>query len=123
MSVAARQDTAPEVSLRKELHRRGFRYRVVFPVPGVPRRSIDIAFTKAKLAVFLDGCYWHGCPDHGTRPKANAEWWRSKLAANRERDVDTDNLLEHAGWTVLRIWEHVDPIDAADCVTVALRGR
>lgn len=119
-SRARRRDTAPELALRKELHRRGLRYRVVFPVPGRPRRTIDIAFTKARIAVFVDGCYWHGCPIHGTEPKANHDWWQRKFAANQARDADTDALLESAGWTVVRIWEHEPPAAAADRVQRAL---
>ena len=122
MSRAARRDTAPELALRRELHRRGMRFRVVYPVPGNRRRSIDVAFTRQRLAVFVDGCFWHGCPEHGTQPAANSEWWRSKLAANQARDRDTDRLLEEAGWQVLRIWEHAAADDAADLVVAQLSG-
>ena len=90
MSVAPRRDTAPELALRRALHAAGYRYRVVHPVPGNRRRSIDIAFTRAGVAVFVDGCFWHGCPEHGTRPRANSDWWSTKLAANHARDEDTD---------------------------------
>ncbi|GAA1239895.1 very short patch repair endonuclease [Janibacter melonis] len=114
MSVARRRDTAPEVALRRELHARGRRFRLVVKVPGNNRRTIDIAFPRQRLAVFVDGCFWHGCPEHGTRPAANSAWWEQKLAANYGRDRDTDGLLEAAGWRVLRIWEHVDPAAAAD---------
>lgn len=78
------------------------------PEPGIRRRA-DILFTKARVAVFVDGCFWHKCPVHGTEPKANAEWWRAKLQRNVERDRDTDRRLEEAGWTVIRLWEHEDP--------------
>jgi DNA mismatch endonuclease, patch repair protein len=108
MSRLARRHTKPEVALRRELHRRGLRFRVQLPVPGNRRRTIDIAFTRAKLAVFVDGCFWHGCPEHGVKPSTNSEWWRWKLARNQERDADTARLLEEAGWTVLRLWEHED---------------
>jgi DNA mismatch endonuclease (patch repair protein) len=120
MSRAARRDTAPELALRRELHRRGRRYRVVVRVPGRNRRTIDIAFTRARLAVFVDGCFWHGCPEHGTRPAHNSEWWTTKLAANFGRDRDTDEHLASEGWGVLRIWEHVPPSQAADQVEAAL---
>jgi len=106
--------------LRRELHRRGRRFRVVVRVPGNNRRTIDIAFTRAKLAVFVDGCFWHGCPTHGTRPSANEAWWAQKLAANRLRDDDTNRLLASAGWAVLRVWEHLEPGAAADLVEDAL---
>lgn len=122
MSAARRRDTQPEILLRRELHRRGYRFRVVYPVPGNRRRSIDIAFTKRKLAVFVDGCYWHGCPEHGTQPAQNSEWWAAKFAANRARDRDTDSLLRDAGWRVLRIWEHNAAEEAADVVESLLIG-
>lgn len=122
MAKAARRDTAPEVLLRRELHRRGQRFRVIVPVPGRPRRTIDIAFPRQQLAVFVDGCFWHGCPEHGTAPSANAAWWTTKLSVNAARDRDTTEVLEAAGWRVLRIWEHVDPVSAADAVTAALRA-
>lgn len=120
MSVAPRRDTAPELALRRALHAAGYRYRVVHPVPGNRRRSIDIAFTRARVAVFVDGCFWHGCPEHGTRPHANAGWWTAKLAANRARDEDTDRLLREAGWQVVRVWEHEPLGDALEAVRAAL---
>lgn len=120
MSVAARRDTAPEVALRRALHATGRRFRVVYPVPGNRRRTIDIAFTRAKVAVFVDGCFWHGCPEHGTRPRANSDWWATKLAANRARDEDTDRLLREAGWRVIRVWEHEDVPAALERVDSAL---
>jgi DNA mismatch endonuclease Vsr len=113
MSIARRRDTAPELGLRRLLHEAGLRYRVAYPVPGNRRRTIDIAFTRAKVAVFVDGCFWHGCPEHGTRPKANEGWWITKLEANLARDKDTTALLEGQGWTVLRLWEHEEPREAA----------
>jgi DNA mismatch endonuclease (patch repair protein) len=120
MSASRRRDTTPEILLRRELHRRGRRFRVVTRVPGNNRRTIDIAFTRQKLAVFVDGCFWHGCPTHGNRPAANREWWARKIEANQARDGDTDRLLESAGWTVLRVWEHTDAGQAADLVEAAL---
>ncbi|MFC8448526.1 very short patch repair endonuclease [Kitasatospora sp. NPDC057223] len=113
MSRQRRQDTAMEVAVRKLLHSGGLRYRVGLPVPGIRRRTIDIAFTRAKVAIFLDGCFWHGCPEHATRPKANAAWWQEKLARNVARDLETTEHLERAGWLVLRFWEHEAPQAAA----------
>ncbi|CAL9470260.1 Very short patch repair protein [Streptomyces sp. enrichment culture] len=109
MSRQNSRDTAPEVAVRKLLHAAGLRYRVNVPVPGMPRRTIDIVFSKAKIAVFLDGCFWHGCPQHATQPKANAEWWRAKLDKNMARDQETTEHLRAGGWTVLRYWEHETP--------------
>ncbi|MFD1505741.1 very short patch repair endonuclease [Georgenia yuyongxinii] len=121
MSTAKRRDTAAEMALRRELHSRGLRYRVAYPIPGQRRRTIDIAFTKARVAVFVDGCFWHGCPNHGTRPRSNSEWWESKLSANHARDRDTDRLLGELAWTVVRVWEHESPDSAADRVEAAIR--
>lgn len=112
MSQAARRDTAPELALRRALHARGLRYRVCYPVPGQRRRTIDIAFTRARVAVFVDGCFWHACPVHGTSPSANNQWWATKLAANSARDRDTTATLEEMGWRVVRVWEHT-PVDEA----------
>lgn len=94
------------MAIRSALHARGWRFRIQYPVPGHRRRSIDIAFTRRKLAVLVDGCFWHGCPLHGSHPAANASYWREKIRRNRERDLDTDQALRDAGWSVLRIWEH-----------------
>lgn len=121
MSTLARRDTAPELALRKELHRRGLRYRLQTRVPGNHRRTIDIAFTRAKVAVFVDGCFWHGCPQHAMRPKANSEWWRWKIEGNQARDANTTELLHAAGWSVVRVWEHEDVGAAADLVGAAVR--
>lgn len=121
MSAARRKDTAPELALRRELHARGLRYRVAYPVPGQRRRTIDVAFTRAKIAVFVDGCFWHGCPDHGTSPRSNSTWWGEKLAANIARDADTNRVLAELGWHVVRIWEHDDPSNVADCIVALLQ--
>ncbi|TQL70286.1 T/G mismatch-specific endonuclease [Nocardioides albertanoniae] len=120
MSKAKRRDTDAELALRRELYRRGRRYRVTYPIPGQRRRTIDVAFTKARLAVFVDGCFWHGCPEHGTKPRSNSEWWLTKLAANKARDEDTDLLLGQIGWTVIRIWEHESPDSAANRIDAVL---
>ena len=121
MVAQRRRDTAPEVALRRALHAMGLRFRVELPVPGMPRRTIDIAFTRAKVAVFVDGCFWHGCPTHGVDPKNNAAWWSQKLADNRRRDLETTKQLEASGWTVLRVWEHEDVAAAARIVDEAVR--
>ncbi|MFG2642772.1 very short patch repair endonuclease [Streptomyces sp. NPDC048370] len=119
MSRQGRRDTAPELAVRRLLHASGLRYRVNVPVPGMPRRTIDIVFGPAKIAVFLDGCFWHGCPEHATQPKANAEWWRTKLDKNMARDRETTQHLEAQGWTVLRFWEHESPTTVALTVSDA----
>jgi DNA mismatch endonuclease (patch repair protein) len=112
MQCQRRAGTMPEAALRRALHARSHRYRVGLPVPGRSRRTIDIAFTRSKVAVFVDGCFWHRCPEHATTPKANGTWWAVKLAKNVARDLDTDEHLRAAGWTVVRIWEH-EPLDRA----------
>ncbi len=123
MSRLGRRDTGPELALRSELHRRGLRFRVDrAPVPGVRSRA-DIVLRPARVAVYVDGCFWHSCPEHGTRPKANAEFWERKLKRNRERDAETDRLLAEHGWAVVRIWEHEDPFEAADRVERLVRSR
>jgi DNA mismatch endonuclease (patch repair protein) len=109
MSRQTSQNTGAEQAVRQLLHASGYRYRIHFSVPGMPRRKIDIAFTRAKLAVLIDGCFWHGCPEHATSPKANAAWWRQKLDRNIERDLETTAQLRSEGWTVLRFWEHESP--------------
>jgi DNA mismatch endonuclease (patch repair protein) len=105
--------TKPEIALRKELHKRGLRYRVNFEVLHKPRRVADIAFTSLSIAVFVDGCFWHGCPLHATWPKQNAEFWRKKIAANQLRDDDTNHRLRELGWTTIRIWSHETVHEAA----------
>ncbi|WSS10347.1 very short patch repair endonuclease [Microbispora sp. NBC_01189] len=116
------RDTKPELALRRAVHALGLRYRVAIrPVKSV-RRTADIVFTKAKVAVFLDGCFWHGCPLHHTVAVTNAGFWAQKVRRTRERDAETDQLLKEAGWRVLRVWEHEDPADAAKRVAVLL-GR
>ncbi|MCF8784354.1 very short patch repair endonuclease [Rhodococcus ruber] len=115
-----RRDTAPEVALRRELHGRGVRYFVDrAPLKGIRRRA-DLVFPRRRVAVYVDGCFWHRCPQHATDPKNNAEWWAAKLAANVARDRNTDAALAAAGWTVVRIWEHENPVEAADRVQAAL---
>lgn len=116
-------DTKPELALRRELHRRGLRYFVHRrPLPGL-RREADVVFPRAQVAVFLDSCYWHGCPDHASWPKAHADWWRAKIERTRARDRDTDERLREAGWVALRVWEHESPVDAAARVATVLAER
>lgn len=102
------RDTKVELQVRSALHAVGLRYRLQLRVPGSSRRTIDVAFPKQRIAVFLDGCFWHGCPIHHTVSKTNADFWAEKVRRNRERDLDTDRLLQEAGWTSLRFWEHQD---------------
>lgn len=123
MSGARRRDTAAEVALRSQLFRLGLRYRVALKVPGRPRRSIDVAFPRAKVAVFVDGCFWHGCLEHGTAPRSNASWWQTKLQANKARDDDTTQHLESLGWIVLRFWEHEPPEASATAVARSVAAR
>ncbi|WP_400996708.1 very short patch repair endonuclease [Agromyces sp. GXQ0307] len=100
------RDTGPELAVRRLLYAQGLRYRVNSPPVKGLRRSADIVFTRAKLAVFIDGCFWHGCPDHYQRPGRNQTYWDAKVQANRARDRNTDDTLGQRGWTVLRVWEH-----------------
>jgi DNA mismatch endonuclease (patch repair protein) len=109
-------DTGPEMRLRTALHRMGLRYRVhERPIPSF-RRQADIVFRSARVAVFVDGCFWHGCPTHGTCPKSNAEQWLTKIQGNRRRDRNTDKVLQDAGWKVIRIWEHEELTEAISAV-------
>lgn len=120
MQHQKRRDTSPELAIRKILHRQGFRYRIdVAPLVGLRRRA-DIVFRRHKVAVFVDGCFWHRCPEHGTVPRANRQWWIDKLDANVVRDRATDDALRRESWTVVRIWEHEDPSKAAARIARAL---
>jgi DNA mismatch endonuclease, patch repair protein len=116
-----RADTKPELALRAALHAKGYRYRKDFRL-DLPLRRVrpDIAFTSRKVAVFVDGCFWHACPDHGSKPKNNDWYWSPKLAKNVERDRAADKALAQAGWTVVRLWEHVPLIEAIDTVVAAV---
>lgn len=123
MQAIKRRDTKPELALRSELHRRGFRFYVDrAPLPRMRRRA-DIVFPRKKIAVYVDGCFWHGCPVHGTWPKNNADWWRAKIEANQIRDQETDQQLIEAGWIVVRVWEHEHAGDAAGRVAEAVVAR
>ncbi|WP_239154278.1 very short patch repair endonuclease [Amycolatopsis sp. FDAARGOS 1241] len=123
MSRQKSRDTGIEIALRKILHAAGFRYRVHRrPVKGV-RREADLVFGPARVAVFVDGCFWHGCPDHASWPKNNADFWRTKIETNRRRDADTDTRLADEGWLSVRIWEHETVADAAARVIKAVNER
>jgi DNA mismatch endonuclease (patch repair protein) len=123
MQRQGRRDTKPEMDLRRALWRMGLRYRVdQSPVTGLRRRG-DIVFGPSRVAVFVDGCFWHACPEHATLPKANREWWAAKLAANVKRDRATDAELAAAGWLVVRFWEHADMVLAAERVAAVVAER
>ncbi len=123
MVAQRRRDTAPELDLRSAFHRRGLRYHVDRPLlPGL-RRKADVSFPRALVAVFVDCCFWHSCPDQRTIPKRNQDWWIRELRANVERDRDTDARPRHAGWHVARAWEHESIEQAADAVERAVRSR
>lgn len=123
MLANRRRDTRPEMAVRKRLHAAGLRYRVDFaPLSQDRRRRADVVFTRQRIAVFVDGCFWHGCPKHLTAPKSNVDYWGPKIARNRERDHETSANLRAAGWTVLRYWEHEDPEKVARSIIAAV-GR
>jgi DNA mismatch endonuclease, patch repair protein len=110
-------DTRPEVALRSQLHRSGLRFRKDYLLRTADRRArVDVAFPRLKLAVFVDGCFWHACPQHGRQPRSNESYWARKLQRNVERDRQVDVALERAGWRVLRLWEHVPAEEAARVV-------
>jgi DNA mismatch endonuclease, patch repair protein len=122
MQVTLRRDTPCELALRSAVHRLGLRFRVDRPIVGTRRRA-DLVFPGARVAVFVDGCFWHACPVHGTWPKANAAWWRAKILTNVRRDRHTDAALAASGWRVLRFWEHDDAaVAAATIARVVRRG-
>lgn len=117
----ARRDTRPEIAVRSELHRRGLRFRADLPL-RLPTRVVrpDVVFTRARVVLFVDGCFWHCCPIHGNQPRANSDYWSPKLARNVARDRAVDTALGAAGWTVVRAWEHDRPGDVADRVQTTL---
>jgi DNA mismatch endonuclease (patch repair protein) len=119
------RDTSPELALRSLVHAAGFRYRVAAkPLPGM-RRTADLVFGPTRVAVFVDGCFWHGCPEHFVPPKTNPDYWHEKIGRNMQRDRDTDARLADAGWLVLRFWEHesAEACSRAVCETVASRRK
>ena len=124
MAKVRQSGTKAELELRRQLFHLGMRYRVNYEVLKRPRRVADVAFPGLKVAVFVDGCFWHGCPEHVTWPKHNADFWRKKIESNRSRDADTNVRLNEKGWTVIRIWEHESPSVAAKKIySVISRAR
>jgi len=123
MSRQRVRDTAPEIALRRELHRRGLRFRLHERPVQQLRRNADIVFRGPRVAVFVDGCFWHGCPEHGRVPSPNAWYWPAKFERNRARDADTAERLSDAGWRVVRVWEHEETCTAATRVECVVNGR
>jgi DNA mismatch endonuclease (patch repair protein) len=123
MRRVRQKNTSAESALRSELHALGLRYRIHVPVLTKPRRVADVAFRGLRVAVFIDGCFWHGCPKHATWPKTNAEFWRSKIITNRRRDRDTDARLRADGWRVVRVWAHETPGVAASRIAKVVYAR
>jgi DNA mismatch endonuclease (patch repair protein) len=120
MARFGRRDTAPELALRRTLHARGRRFFVDRRIRTRTRARADVVFPRARIAVFVDGCFWHWCEEHAHLPKANAELWRTKLLANRQRDAWHDAVLRSEGWRVIRVWEHDDVQTVADTIEAAL---
>lgn len=117
------RDTVPELKVRRLLHAMGCRYLVdAAPIKGSRRRA-DLVFRGPRVAVFIDGCFWHSCPNHGMTPRTNTRFWSDKLRRNRERDAETNRLLAEAGWLPLRFWEHQDPAEVAAAVANVVRRR
>ncbi|MBC7276213.1 very short patch repair endonuclease [Nocardioides sp.] len=117
------RDTKPELAIRRLVHAAGLRYQVdARPIESLSRRA-DLVFRKARVAIFIDGCFWHGCPEHHTVARTNASFWAEKVRRTRERDIETTAALEAAGWIAVRIWEHEDPVEAANWVVSIVRTR
>jgi DNA mismatch endonuclease (patch repair protein) len=124
MKRVRRRDTTPERKLRSILHRRGLRFRVDYRPLADSRTRADIVLVRHRIAIFVDGCFWHGCPRHGTMSKTNATWWREKIRRNRERDRLVTKQLTRGGWTVVRFWEHRDLTECADAICeLVLSGK
>jgi len=123
MRANRKTDTTPEVKLRSALHRRGLRFRknLLLRLPSVRVRP-DVVFPARKIAIFVDGCFWHRCREHGVRPHSNSAYWQQKLDRNVARDIRVTALLRDAGWKVIRVWEHSDPGEAAMAIAIAVRG-
>lgn len=116
------RDTGPELAVRAELFARGLRYRIHRRPLSTLRSEADIVFPRERVAVYVDGCFWHRCPQHCVQPTANGVWWRQKLDANVERDRRADRLLSEAGWTVVRVWEHESAATAAEHIEAVVRA-
>ncbi len=123
MARVRQKGTSAEIDLRKALHSKGMRYRLHVQLLTKPRRVADIVFSSTRIAIFVDGCFWHGCPEHASWPKSNADFWREKIETNRARDADTDQRLRSLGWTVIRIWAHENADDAADSIAQIIEAR
>ena len=123
MRLQPRNHTSCEMVIRSALHRRGLRFRVNCRPLASYRRHADIVFPRMRLAVFVDGCFWHGCPYHGSTPRKNSRWWTLKILRNRMRDRDTTRFLQRHGWTVVRVWEHAAVDDAVERVLAAIAAR
>lgn len=123
MAATGQRDTPAEMEIRKRLFARGLRYRVHYPVLAGSRRRGDIVFPRLGVVIFVDGCFWHGCPLHGTWPKVNADFWREKIEANRARDADTNRRLQENGWLVMRVWEHELPDEVVERIIRSLEER
>lgn len=124
MRAQARRDTAPELALRKELWAAGLRgYRVNWRLPLERPRTADVAFLTAQLAIFVHGCFWHGCSRHRSIPVANNEWWETKIARTKARDIETESHLRAIGWEVAQVWEHDDPRISACTISQMLKAR
>jgi len=117
------RDTKPELAVRSLVHARGLRYRVNVRPESDLRRTADLVFIRARIAVFIDGCYWHGCPQHFVASKTNVEYWQAKIDVNRRRDAETTGFLRERGWTVLRFWSHESPALVAEQIEAAVRVR
>jgi DNA mismatch endonuclease (patch repair protein) len=123
MAATRGRNNAGEKALRRVLHNMGLRYSLHCSLLPGSRRSVDITFPRAKVAVFVDGCFWHGCPRHGTWPRRNATWWREKIETNQRRDLDTNLRLSAVGWKVIRVWEHQKPELAARSIKRVVESR
>lgn len=123
MRAQRRRDTAPELALRRELHRLGLRYRLHQRLLPDRRRTADIVFPGPRVVVDVRGCFWHACPKHAQVPASNKSWWREKLERNRSRDADTVDRLLAAGWQPVVVWEHEDPVRAASRIARLVRER
>jgi DNA mismatch endonuclease (patch repair protein) len=123
MVATRRRDTPKELELRRLIHNQGLRFRVDAPPIRSSRKRADLVFRSAQVAVFVDGCFWHGCPDHYTTPKSNHAWWTQKIGSNRKRDTDAVHELTASGWIALRFWEHEDMALASSVVADAVRRR
>ncbi len=123
MRANRKRNTRPEIRLRSALYRRGLRFRVAVRAEPNINAVVDVVFRGARVAVFVDGCYWHGCPTHGTKPRTNADYWIPKIERTRRRDELNDGVLRQAGWEPIHVWEHEAVVDAADRVAAAVRTR